>query len=182
MIARRALALAVVAALAAASLGLTCGPGGAPPVTDTCEPPAPPDAGEPNDGALTSLELGYLGSDGAFVPFVDGGVAYLSFGGQGSSMIVAHLRARGADVPACLAQRTVMETITGETLASEDAGLPTDPTADGARITSAMYLVYDRSSGEQVRLRATAGGLTRTLTVWINFDPSTLIDAGVDAP
>lgn len=172
--------VALVAALAAGSLGVTCGPGGSPPVTETCEPPAPPDAGVPGDGAFDSLEVGYLGSDGGFVPFVDGGIAQLAFGGQGSSMIVAHLRVRGGAVPACVAQRTVIEQLDGTVIASEDAGLPVDASPDGAWISSAMYLVYDRESGVQVRLRVDAGGLTRSLTVWINYAPIPDVDAGVD--
>jgi hypothetical protein len=176
----RAPAAAAVAALALAGLGMTCGPGGPPPAVETCEPPATPrDAGLAD---VDSLEIGYLGNDGAFVPFVDGGVARLSFGGQGSSMLVAHLRLRGADVPACLEQRTTMEEPGGAALATESAPLPTRPTADGARVTSSMYLVYDRASGVQVRLRATAAGRTAAALVWIDFDPATLVDAGVDAP
>ena len=70
----------------------------------------------------------------------------------------------------------------GEVIASETAPLPTDATADGARVTTSMYLVYDREPGVQVHLHAEAGGLTRDLAVWIDFDPRLLIDAGVDAP
>lgn len=164
-------AAAVVCVLAFASLGLTCGGGGPPPVTPTCEPGV--------GGSVTSVEIGTLVGD-EFRPFVDGGVADLVFGGQGASMIVAHLRLRGTGLPACVAQRTVLETLDGMTIADERAGLPTDPAGDGVWVTGYMYLVYEWERGVQVRLRATAGGVERSVVVWAGFEST--VDAGVDAP
>lgn len=179
-----ACAAITVALLAAGSLGLTCGPGPAPPVVETCEPiaPTPRDAGVPTDGVLDSLELGTLDVNGVFYAYVDDKPVSLSFGGQGSTMLVTHLRVRGAAAPACLEQRTTMTAAGGEVIASESAPLPTDAAPDGARVTTSMYLVYDREPGVPVHLHAEAGGLTRDLTVWIDYDPRTFIDAGVDAP
>ena len=175
------LGIAAVAALAVGGLGATCGP--APPVTETCTPAVPTDAGDLPDGSLTSVELGYLGTGGDFVPFVDQGVAQLQFGGQGSSMYVTHLRLRGSGIPACLPQKTYLETLDGMVIASEEAGLATDPAGAGAWITGPMYLIYDRSSGVQVRLRTVVFGVERTVVVWVDIpgDVDAGVDAGVDA-
>ncbi len=178
---RRALGLALVATAAFGSLGVTCGP--APPSTQTCTPAVPTDAGDLPDGTLTSVEIGYLGTGGDFVPFPDQGVAQLQFGGQGSSMYVTHLRLRGSGIPACLPQKTYLETLDGMVIASEEAGLATDPAGAGTWITGPMYLIYDRSSGVQVRLRTDVLGMQRSVVVWVDFpgDVDAGVDAGIDA-
>lgn len=169
--------MVVAAAVAAVgSLGLTCGP--PPPTSETCElPPVRGDAGE-LDGALTSLEIGTLDGDGGFAPFVADSVIDLQFGGQGSSMIVAHLRVRGTDVPACLAQRTVLEYPNGDAIYEEQAPVPLDRAADGSWVSGSLFMIFDREPGAKVRLRAEVGGLSRSVEVWTNF---MAVDAAPDA-
>lgn len=169
-------AVAVVAtALALANLAVTCGP--APPSTDTCTLP-PIDAGGERDGTITSIEVGTL--DGTtFTPFVDDGVATLQSGGQGSTMIVAHLRLRGSGIPACLQQKTFVEQLDGTLLISEEAGLPMDADGAGGWVSGAMFLVYDRQPGVQVRIRTQIGAMERAVTVWVDWRGA--VDAGVDA-
>ena len=170
--------LAAVLVLALANLGLTCG-GAPPPVTPTCQSPLG-EGGGPLPGVnVTSLELGGM-ADGVFTPFVDDGIAPLDFGGQGSSMIVTYLRVRGSGIPACLPQATVLEQLAGAAIASESAGLPMDPTDDGAWVSSSMFLIYDHHRGVQVRLRAEVDGRQQAVVVWAGFRGE--IDAGtVDA-
>lgn len=174
---RRAFGLALVAMLAAGSLGLTCGPGLAP-VSETCTPAVAADAGELPGGTLTSVEIGYLDGSGGFLPFVDQSVASLQFGGQGSTMYVAHLRLHGSGVPACVPQKTYLEQLDGTVISSEDAAMATDPAGTGTWITGAMYLVYDRATGVQVRLRTEVLGMQRSVVVWV--DTAGTVDAGVD--
>ena len=171
------LASMVIAVLAIGSLGATCGP--APPTSETCTPTVPADAGGLPDGTLTSAELGYLGGPGEFVPFIDQSVAGLQFGGQGASMYVVYLRLRGSGVPACVPQQTYLEELDGTLIASEEAGLSTSAAGAGTWLAGPMYLVYDRASGVQVRLRTEVLGVERSVVVWVNAEGT--IDAGVDA-
>lgn len=169
---RRWFALSAVVCLAAAgSLGMTCGP--APPTPDTCDMPGPVP-----DSAVSSIEIGGV-VDGQFVPFVDGAVVPLVFGGQGSPMIVAHLRVHGAGLPACLPQATRLEQLDGEVIASESGAMATEPAGADARLTGEIFLVYFGESATQVRLRATVGDRSHEVVVWT--DAVGMLDAGLDA-
>jgi hypothetical protein len=171
-------ALVIAALLAGGSLGFSCGP--APPVTETCIPDEPLPGGEPLDGAgITSLEIGRREGD-AFVPFTDDEIATLQIGGQGSDMIVALLRVRGTDVPACLPQKTFMERLDGTLLVSEEAALPTVADGPGTWLTNAMFLVYFYERGVQVRLRTEVGDAEHAVVVWVE-ERGSPVDAGVDA-
>ena len=174
--------------LAGGSLGFTCG-GPTLPTTETCTPEAPLPGGEPNDGAtISSLEIGRM-EGAAFIPFVDDQIAFTQFGGQGSQMIIATLRLRGTAIPACLAQKTVMEQVGGSLISSEEAALPLDPAGDGSLISAAMFLIYSREPGLEVELRSEVGSVTTSVTVWVDQRGADLdggidaaMDAGVDGP
>ncbi len=166
---------ALVGLLATASAGMTCGP--SQPSSETCTP-IRMDAGSLPDASITSLELGRVEGD-VFVPFVDGGVAPLTLGGQGSPMIVTHLRLRGSGVPSCLAQTTWLEELDGSVISSEAAAMATEPAEAGAWVTGGMFLVYYGASQHQVRLRAKVGSRETSVVVWT--DAVGVIDAGVDA-
>lgn len=166
---------ALVGLLATASLGLTCGP--PPPSSDTCAPTAI-DAGSIPDASITSLEIGRM-ENGTFIPFVDGGVAPLTIGGQGSTMLVAYLRVRGSGVPACLPQTTRLQGLDGTEWSSEQAPMKTEPAGAGTWVTGAMFLVYFGESQVQVRLKAQVGSRQTEVVVWT--DAVGTVDAGVDA-
>jgi hypothetical protein len=173
MIGRR-LAVGVTTLLAGASLGMTCGPG--PQVTEMCTP-AP--IGSLPDATITSLEIGTM--DGrAFIPFTDQGVAPLTIGGQGSDMIVTHLRLKGSGVPACLSQRTALEQLDGTEIATEQAAVPTEPDGDGGWVSGSMFMVYFGAPGHQIRFRSKVESVERTVVVWAGSTGT--VDAGVDAP
>lgn len=166
--------LAAVAALvlAAGNLGMSCGPPS--PTPDTCDMPGPV-----SDGAITSLEIGGV-VDGRFVPYTDGAVAPLVIGGQGASMIVAHLRVRGSGLPTCLPQQTALEQLDGLVVSSENGAMATTPAgADGVE-TGDILLPYYGAPATPVRLRATVGDRTLAVVVWT--DAVGVVDAGVDAP
>lgn len=167
----RWLTAVAVLVLAAGNLGVSCGPPS--PTPDTCEMPGPV-----SDGAVTSIEIGGL-VDGQFVAFTDGGVAPLVVGGQGATMIVAHLRVRGSGLPTCLPQMTALEQLDGLVVSSENGPMSTTPAGADGVLTGDILLPYYGAPATQVRLRATVGTRTTTVVVWT--DAVGVIDAGVDA-
>ena len=179
----RPLAIAV-ALVAFANLAVTCGP--APPHSDTCALSAgTADAGL-RDGTVTSLEVGTVDGSGRFAPFVADTVVPLQLGGQGSTMIVAHLRLRGSGIPSCLPQTTQLEYLDGTPIITESAPVPLELGGDGAWTSGALLLVYDREPGAKVRVHTVVDGVETSVALWLDAvgvdaagEP---VDAAVDAP
>ncbi len=152
-----------IAALAAGSMAVTCGPGGP-------DIPEPEFCDQGSTGSLDAIELGPAG-DGPFVPFQDGDRVSLVFGSQGGTMIGVRLQARGADVPACMQQHTRAETAAGVTSAEVVGPVATHPESDGSRATSSMLMIFnfdaEPSEGDVITLRATVGDMEVAHTVEI---------------
>ncbi len=149
---------------------MSCGPPG--PSPETCDLPGPI-----ADGAITSVEIGQV-VNGQFVPFTDGAIAPVVYGGQGAPMIVAQLRIRGAGVPACLAQVTRLQKLDGLDISSLEAGVQTSPAGPGVWLGGEMFLVYYGPPAHQVRLTAEVEDQRTSVVVWTESVGT--IDAGVD--
>lgn len=144
-----------VAALALPSLGMTCGPGPAPPPPDEC--------GAPTGAPVAAIALGPERLDGR--PFEAWGAsdtAYITEGAQGGDMLGVALELAGAEVPACLAQRTEV-TMAGERLAAAEVAIHTyDEAGDGTRVTRTLWLVLESgpypAPGSEIDVATEAGG------------------------
>jgi len=141
----RSKAITTLRLLAAAALmgcGI-CGPGPQPPPTDTCA--------SPQTGNVTSVELAApqldgrrFGSDTAqdeLKPRLlgSGDVVWRIRGGQGAEMVPVRLVYRGPDVPACVAQDTLV-TVGGQLAARNRDNVATYELEPGARATKTFWL------------------------------------------
>jgi hypothetical protein len=126
----------LIAALALPSLGMTCGPGPAPPPPDDC--------GSPTDAPVAGLALGPERLVGRpFEAWAASDTAYITHGAQGGDMLGVALELAGPEVPACLAQRTELA-MAGEVLAAAEVAIHTyDEQGDGTRVTHTLWLVLD---------------------------------------
>jgi len=130
------------------------------PMTDAC--------GVTSGGTVTQLELGSDAPDGSeppFSPWHDGDTVQVVIGGQGSTMIVARLRASGSSVPDCMQADVEVTGAAGNTLYPLHEGLHGygDPSQ---RLTHAIYMpaLYP-ASGEPIRVSATVLGATATVAL-----------------
>jgi hypothetical protein len=138
---------AIVAVLDGGCLFRSCG--GVTPQPDACTPGS--------DAPVDGLQIG-VGEEGPFLPYADGDVIHPVVGGQGATMILLRLRARGPLVPACMQQHTLVTDATGGVLARSDAALGSTADAVG-RTTGLIYLPGDFSTvGAHATVTARAGG------------------------
>ena len=128
----RVLVLAVVAA-AGGCCGVpgfaSCSPSGPPP-TDSCV--------SGTSGTLGTIEIG--AADDLFRAYHDGDAPHIVEGGQGLTMMGVRLRLTGADVPACLAQSTGFQDLSGMRLAGSSDPLKTYPESDGSFTTRPVWI------------------------------------------
>jgi hypothetical protein len=153
----------VVIALAATQVGGLCGGGPSVPVPDECSMGA-------SVGTVSSVEIGAAAD--TFTPVADGDVTPLVIGGQGGSMVVVRVRLRGANVPSCLAQRTIVYAGSGAELAEENEALLTYPETDGSRTTKPLYVrMYGAipGSGFPVVIRVIVGTIEVTRVLWMDM-------------
>lgn len=154
-------ALLVIAALAIPLAG--CGGGcnvPPPPQSDICELPA--NAPRPT---VTGVEIGQR-QGGVFAPIVADSVVELVTGGQGSDMVVAALRIRGAGLGDCTAQETILEQLDGDLITFEQAALVTVPAGPDTVVTGDILLPYYGVYGALVRIRAEVSGTTAAVEFW----------------
>ena len=130
-----------------------CRPNG--PTTDAC--------GTAGSGTVAQLEVGPDAPDGSEPPFTawhDGDTAKVVIGGQGSTMIVARLRASGPSVPDCMPADVEVTNANGMIINPLSEGLRGYGDAS-ERLTHAIYLpgLYP-ASAETIHVSATVLGAT----------------------
>lgn len=83
-------------------------------------------------------------------------------------MFPMRLRLRGAGVPACLPQKTVVTSVVGGTVAMESSPLKTYDQGDGIRLTRTLWLVLERGSlGAFATVETTVEGQTASRAIWM---------------
>lgn len=163
----------LLAALAIANMGVTCGPGNSgPPDPDSCD--------VPQTRTLAGVEIG--GADDVFTPFVDDQVVTLTLGPQGGAMLPMRLRITGTSLPDCLAQSTTIR-VGAEVIATSELPLKTYVEADGSRTTKANYVVlyYEPADGTELTVTTMAGGQSTTRSLYLN-EVGVMPDAAVPPP
>ena len=166
----RILLLATFCALPGCVSGGGCN-GTPTPSSETCSvPPGTP------PGVVTDVDIGrYL--DGTFEQYGENDVVPMIFGGQGSPMMVLNLRLGGSDLPGCVAQRTRVFLDSGQSDGAEGSPLITEQVLPDTWITGDLLLVvYEVWSGSHITLESTAGDVTTTIGVWVDYE-GTLPDA-----
>lgn len=170
--------IVLVAALALPCLGMTCGPGPAPPPPDDCSAPA--------DQPVGAVALGPERLVGQpFEPWADSDTVYVTQGAQGGDMIGVAFEIGGGAVPSCLPQRTEVRQ-GGQVLAGEEVPINTyDEAGDGTRTTRTLWLVFDGATpalGSEVDVVSEAGGATASAHLTVVSDRHRLVALAPSAP
>jgi hypothetical protein len=137
---RRVATAALLVALLAFNLACPGPPPGPPPV-ETCE-------GAPADADVSALS----------------GTAELTFGAQGSQMVVVEPAWTGAGAPACAIVTARLLDASGLEVAAQTIALATEATSDGRRAVSGLQLIVDDPPCE-ARVALTSYGRAAVLDV-----------------
>ena len=153
-------ALTLLALGAAASVA-ACGPGGGP-SSETC-------AGGERDVDIDTLSL-YAREGGVNKVLENGDVVPMTFGTQGSGMLIVGLRVTGRNIPDCVRQQTIAETPSGMLIDDEFRSMSMRQDLDGAWVTGQILLIVSWAVGEgdAVVLRGAMGDLEVERFVYVD--------------